>query len=146
MNMSSTTSRTALRHLVTVGALGLILTTVAATSAHAGDRRQNAARKQTASSYTHRHQGDYTRQTEVKRTDNGHLRTDTWTGAQGTATRQERVVNDRANLTHTKEVDWTGPKGGTKSRDTLATWDPATKTWTRDVTVDRTPPPASDGG
>jgi hypothetical protein len=126
--------------------LGLLLTTTALASAQAADRSQGAARKGAAPSHVQRPHGDYTRHTERQRTENGHTRTDTWTSDRGTATRSAEVVNDRATQTRTRSVDSTGPKGGMQSRDVVSTRDPATGTWTKDVTVDRTPPPAGDGG
>lgn len=113
--------------------------------------------------------GDYTRQTQVQRTDNGHTRSDTWTSAQGkTAKRNATVVNDKASGTHTRDVQWQGPQGqqatrhdvtqrtddgytrsttatnaqgNTTTRDVTASYDPESKLWTRDVTVDH-----DDGG
>jgi len=148
--------------LIASAALGLVLAVAAATPADAGNRGQ----KQRA-------QGDHTRHTEVRRTDNGHARTDTWTGERGTATRQADVVNDAANRKRTRDVAWTGPngqqgtrtdvtqrtdngytrnstatgpKGGTATRDVTAVRDRASGTWTKDVSVERTTPPKPDGG
>lgn len=114
-------------------ALGLVLAVAAAAPADAGDRKA-------------RPHGDYTRHTEVRRTGNGHSRTDTWSGERGTATRQADVSRDQPNQTRTREVQWTGPRGGTSTRDVTAVRDPASGTWTKDVAVDRTPPPAPEGG
>lgn len=141
-------------------ALGLVLAVAAAAPADAGDRKA-------------RPHGDYTRHTEVRRTGNGHSRTDTWSGERGTATRQADVSRDQPNQTRTRDVQWTGPKGqqgtrtdvtrrtdngytrnstatgprgGTSTRDVTAVRDPASGTWTKDVAVDRTPPPAREGG
>lgn len=148
--------------LIASAALGLVLAVVAASPADAGNRGQ----KQRA-------QVDHTRHTEVRRTDNGHARTDTWTGERGTATRQAEVVNDAANRKRTRDVAWTGPnaqqgtrtdvtqrtadgythnstatgpKGGTVTRDVTAVRDVESGIWTKDVSVDRTPPPKPDGG
>jgi hypothetical protein len=148
--------------LIASAALGLVLAVAAVSPADAGNRSQ----KQRA-------QGDHTRHTEVRRTDNGHARTDTWSGERGTATRQAEVVNDTANRKRTREVAWTGPNGqqgtrveatqrtdngytrnstatgpngGTATRDVTAVRDPASGTWTKDVSVRRTPPPNADGG
>lgn len=92
----------------------------------------------------------HTRTTERQRTDNGHRRTDTWTGANGrTAKRDARVSNDRAAGTRTREVDYTGPNGGTGSVDSVRTrtddgftrsttaTNAEGKTATRDLTVSR---------
>ena len=124
------------------------------------------ARAQHASQRGH---ADYTRQTQVQRTDNGHTRSDTWTGARGkTANRNATVVNDKVSGTHTRDVRWQGPqgqqatrhdvtqrtndgytrsstatnaKGDTTTRDVGASYDPERKLWTRDVNVDH-----EDGG
>lgn len=159
--------------LLASATLGLVLAMLVATPADAGNRGQNGAQRAQHASQKQRPQGDYTRHTEVRRTDNGHVRTDTWTGERGTATRQAEVVNDAANRKRTREVKWTGPdgqqrtrtevtqrtdngytrnstatgpKGGTATRDVTAVRDPATGTWTKDVSVERTPPPAPEGG
>jgi hypothetical protein len=64
----------------------------------------------------------HTRTTERQRTDTGHTRTDTWTGANGrTASRDAVVTNDRAAGTRTRNVDYTGPNGGTSSVDSVRT-------------------------
>src|SRR5262245_2542292 len=64
----------------------------------------------------------HTRTTERQRTDNGHTRTDTWTGANGrTATRDAVVSNDREAGTRTRNVDYTGPNGKTSSVDSVRT-------------------------
>jgi hypothetical protein len=132
--------------LAATAALGFLIAAAALTSAQAADRGQGAARKGAASSHAHRPHGDYTRHTERQRTENGHTRTDTWSGDRGMATRSATVTNDRANQSRTRSVDSTGPKGGTQSRDVVTTRDSATGTWTKDVTVDRTPPPTGNGG
>jgi hypothetical protein len=144
--MTRTFARPSIPALAATAALGLLIASAALTSAQAADRGQGAGRKGAASAHTQRPHGDYTRHTERQRTETGHTRTDTWTSDRGTATRSTEVVNDRANQTRTRSVDSTGPKGGTQSRDVVATRDPATGTWTKDVTVDRTPPPAGNGG
>lgn len=144
--MTRMSARPRLPALAATAALGLLIAAAALTSAQAADRGQGAPRKGAASSHTPRPQGDYTRHTERQRTENGHTRTDTWTSDRGTASRSAVVVNDRANQTRTRNVDSTGPKGGTQSRDVVTTRDPTTGTWTKDVTVDRTPPPAGNGG
>lgn len=103
------------------------------------------------------------------RTDNGYTRESTFTGPAGqTTTRDATVVHDREAGTRTRDVTTTlpdgrtrtlndqlqktdtgytrdttvtNPNGGTVQRDVTATWDPATRTWTKDVSVDRTPAP-----
>jgi hypothetical protein len=144
--MTRTLARPRVPALAVATAVGLLIATAALTPAQAADRGQAAARKGAATSHAQPPRGDYTRHTERQRTENGHTRTDTWTSDRGTATRSASVVNDRANQTRTRSVDSTGPKGGTQSRDVVSTRDPATGTWTKDVTVDRTPPPAGNGG
>lgn len=64
----------------------------------------------------------HTRTTERQRTENGHTRTDTWTGAEGkTATREAVVTNDKDAGTRTRNVDYTGPNGNTASVDSVRT-------------------------
>ena len=144
--MTRTLAHTRLTALAATTALGLLLASIAVPTAEAANRGQGATRKGSASAQVQRPRGDYTRHTERQRTGNGHTRTDTWTSDRGTATRTTEIVNDRANQTRTRSVDSTGPQGGTQSRDVVTTRDPATGTWTKDVTVDRTPPPAGNGG
>jgi hypothetical protein len=129
-----------------LAAAALVLATGIVTPAAAGDRGQQGVHRAQHGGQKARPHGDYTRHTEVCRTDTGHSRTDTWSSERGTSTRQADVVNDRANRTRRRDVVWTGPQGGTSTRDVTAVRDPATGTWTRDVAVDRTPPPKSDGG
>jgi hypothetical protein len=64
----------------------------------------------------------HTRTVERQRTENGHTRTDTWTGPKGqTATREAVVTNDREAGTRTRNVDYTGPNGKTRSVDSVTT-------------------------
>jgi hypothetical protein len=64
----------------------------------------------------------HTRTTERQRTENGHTRKDTWSGANGqTATRDAVVSNDREAGTRTRNVDYTGPNGNTASVDSVRT-------------------------
>lgn len=109
-----------------------------------------------------------TRQDVTTKTENGYTRDSTFTNPQGkTTTREAEVVRDREAGTRTRDVTTTlpdgrtrtlndvtqrtengytrdttitNPNGGTVQRDVTATYDPATKTWTKDVSVDRTPP------
>lgn len=172
--MTSTSTRSRIHNAILAATTGLLLTATAMATADAADRGQRSGARATQSqAHKPRPPGDYTRHTEVRRTDNGHTRTDTWTGERGTTTRQAEVVNDRASQTRTRNVQWTvpqgqqgtrtdvtqrtdsgytrqstatGPQGGTSTRDVVATRDPSTGTWTKDVKVERTPPAASDGG
>jgi hypothetical protein len=158
--MSSTASALRQHRLAAATALATLLAVGAMSVAHADPHR--AAHKA-------RPHGDYTRHSEVQRTEHGHTRTDTWTGEAGrTTTRQAEVVNDRATQTRTRDVEWTGPrgqqatrtdvtqrtangytrdttvvgpKGGTTTRDVTASRDPASHTWVKDVQVEHTPPP-----
>jgi len=124
--MTSTSTRSRIHNAILAATTGLLLTTTAMATADAADRGQRSGARATQSqAHKPRPPGDYTRHTEVRRTDNGHTRTDTWT-------RQAEVVNDRANRTRTRNVEWIGPKGQQGTR--------------ADVTVDRTPPAANDGG
>lgn len=107
------------------------------------------------------------------KTENGYTRQSTFTNPQGkTITREAEVVRDAATGTRTRDVTTTlpdgrtrtisditqktdtgytrdttitNPNGGTVQRDVTATWDPVTKTWTKDVSVDRTPPAKPQG-
>jgi hypothetical protein len=92
----------------------------------------------------------HTRTTERQRTENGHTRTDTWTGANGnTATREAVVTNDKDAGTRTRNVEYTGPNGNTASVDSVRTktedgftrsttvTDAQGGTATRDLTVTR---------
>ena len=92
----------------------------------------------------------HTRTTERQRTDTGHTRTDTWTGANGrTATRDAVVTNDRDAGTRTRNVDYTGPNGKSSSVDSVRTktddgftrntaaTNAQGRTATRDLTVSR---------
>jgi hypothetical protein len=64
----------------------------------------------------------HTRTTERQRTETGHTRTDTWTGANGnTATREAVVTNDKDSGTRTRNVEYTGPDGNTASVDSVRT-------------------------
>lgn len=167
-------SRTTVKS-VRIAALGSMLGLALVTfnvPAEAGDGASKRARPAAGAQQKPRAHGDYTRHTQVNRTANGYTRTDTWTGDKGTATRNAEVVNDRARQTRTRNVEWTGPQGqqahrtdvtqrtddgytrnsvatgpngGTATRNVVATRDPASGTWTKDVTVDRTPPPTDDG-
>lgn len=172
--MTSTMVRSRRHDLALATALGLVLIAGTVATADAADRGQrSSARSSQAQAQKHRPQGDYTRHTEVRRTDHGHTRSDTWSGERGTTKRQAEVVNDRGNQTRTRNVEWTGPQGqqatrtdvtqrtdsgytrqstargasgGTTTRSVIATRDHEAGTWTKDVTVDRTPPPSRDGG
>jgi hypothetical protein len=141
--------------------------TLLAASADASARERGARAERQAP------RGDYTRHTERTRTDTGHVRRDTWTGANGrTATRDATVVNDRESRTRTRDATTTLPDGRTRSmndvvtrkdsgygrdttitnpngstlqRDVTAARDASTGTWTRDISVDRTPAPKPGG-
>ena len=147
-----------------VGLAGVITLTLAAASADAAGTRGRAGGAQ---------RGNSTHHVEGQRTANGHTRHDDWTNAKGkTATRDATVVNDRENGTRTRDVASQGPNGktatredvtqrtadgftreavrtnangGTTTRDVNATFDPATKTFTKDVSVEheRATPPAT---
>jgi hypothetical protein len=172
--MTSKMARSRRHDLILATAIGLALIAGPMATADAGDRGQRAgARSAPTHAQKHRPQGDYNRHTEVRRTDNGYTRSDRWTGERGTTTRQATVVNDRTTQTRSRNVEWTGPqgqqatrtdltqrtdsgytrqstatgpKGGSSTRDVIATRDATTGTWTKDVMVDRTPPPSGDGG
>ncbi len=92
----------------------------------------------------------HTRTTERQRTENGHTRRDTWSGANGqSATRDAVVTRDRDAGTRTRNVDYTGPDGNTASVDSVRTktddgftrsttvTKPQGETATRDLTVSR---------
>ena len=103
------------------------------------------------------------------RTNSGYTRDSAFTGPNGqTATRSASVVNDREAGTRsreavttlpdgrtrgmtdvatrtddgsTRETSVTHPNGSTMQRDVRASYDPETRTWSRDISVDRQPPP-----
>lgn len=159
-----------MRGMAAAMALGFLLAFGAAGGAHAdpagGSRAGHAQRAKP------RAQGNHTHHTEVQRTEHGHTRSDTWTGADGkSATRDAEVVNDRAHQTRSRDVEWTGPNGqratrtdlaqrtddgyvrnstatgpngGTVERDVVASRDAENQAWVKDVTVERTPPPKGD--
>lgn len=166
--MTSTTNANRMRRLAVAGALGLVLTLGSSGPALAGPGKPHASPAHKA-----RPAGSHTRHTEVQRTEQGHTRNDTWTGQNGrTVQRDAEVVNDRANQVRTRDVQWTGPqgrqatrtdvtqrtddgytrdstatgpRGGTVERGVVATRDRDAGTWVKDVTVERTPPPRSNG-
>ncbi len=135
---------TALNTARIFGALGLVMLLTAGGTANARDaQRQRGAHPPRATQ-------PHTRTTVRQRTENGHTRTDTWTGANGnTATRDAVVTNDREAGTRTRNVDYTGPNGGTTSVDSVRTrtddgftrsttiTNPQGETATRDLTVSR---------
>jgi hypothetical protein len=98
-----------------LGAIGLATLLVAgAASAREGQRQRGANPPRAKQAHT--------RATERQRTENGHTRRDTWTGANGqTATREAVVTRDRDAATRTRNVDYTGPNGNTASVDTVRT-------------------------
>ncbi len=156
MNRIAPRSRLALAVALAVGS-SLLFLNMEASAAERG-RQRSAPR------------GDHTHVTVKQRTETGHTRSDTWTGADGrTASRNAVVVNDReagvrtrnavttlpdgrtrtVNDVRTKTDDGytrsttvVNPNGGTMQRDVTATFDADTKTMTKTVTVDRTPAPA----
>jgi hypothetical protein len=99
-----------------IGTLGLVMLLAAGGSAVAREAQRQRG------SHPPRATQPHTRTTERQRTENGHARTDTWTGANGrTATREAVVNHDRTAGTRTRDVDYTGPNGGTKSVDGVRT-------------------------
>ena len=142
----------------------LVMLAVAAVVAQLGvsaaEARNNGQRQA-----SQRAQGSYTHQSQVQRTANGHTRSDAWTSAEGrTASRNATVVNDKAAGTRTRDVQRQGPEGQTATRhdetqrtengytrsstatnaqgqtttrNATATYDPSTKTWSKDVSVNR---------
>jgi hypothetical protein len=95
-------------------AIAAVLVASGAAAARDGQRpRGNHAQRATQ---------PHTRTTERQRTENGHTRTDTWTGANGkSATREAVVTNDKDAGTRTRNVDYTGPNGNTASVDSVRT-------------------------
>ncbi len=111
-----------------------------------------------------------TKTIQTQRTATGYDRQTTWAGQNGkTATRDAVVTRDREAGTRTRDITSTGPNGKTRTvndvttrtdtgyhretlvtnpngstlmRDVTSSYDPATQTRTKEVTVDRTPPPA----
>jgi hypothetical protein len=153
--------RNSTRPMLVMLAVAAAVAQFGASAAEAGSKGQRQAGQ--------RPSGSYSQQTQVQRTASGHTRSDTWTSADGrTATRNATVVNDKAAGTRTRDVQRQGPEGQTATRhvetqrtesgytrnstatnaqdqtttrDTTAIYDPNTKTWTRDVSVNR-----GDGG
>lgn len=85
-----------------------------------------------------------TREDVTQRTADGYTRDSTFTGPNG----KTRTVSDDVQRTDdgfTRETVRTNANGGTTTRDVDATYDPATKTFTKDVTVEheRATPPAT---
>ena len=98
------------------GTLAIATTLVAGGTALARDSQR--PRGASAQRVTQPH----TRTTERQRTETGHTRTDTWTGANGnTATREAVVTHDTDAGTRTRNVDYTGPNGNTASVDSVRT-------------------------
>jgi hypothetical protein len=111
-----------------------------------------------------------TRHDVTQRTENGYTRDSVATGPNGkTATRNATVARDKEAGTVSRDVVTTGPNGGTRTldddvqrtddgftrstvvtnpngssatRDVTATYDPTTRTVSKDVSVDRTPAPS----
>jgi len=121
-------------------AIATVLTAGSAAFARDGQHRATS----------HRAAQPHTRTTERQRTESGHTRNDTWTGANGqTATRSAVVTNDKEAGTRTRDVEYTGPNGKTASVDSVRTktddgFTRATtatnaqgQTATRDLTVSR---------
>jgi hypothetical protein len=105
--------------VATIMAIALLVTTSA--SALARDRQASGAGRQRAADIPRATQ-PHTRTTERQRTENGHTRSDTWTGADGkTATRDAVVTNDAEAGTHTRNVDYSGPNGNTANVDSVRT-------------------------
>ena len=105
------------------------------------------------------------RQDVITRTEDGHTRSSEFTGPNGrNATRDATVTRDVESGTKTRDVTWTGPEGQTATRldtttrtesgytrsttrtgpaghtaerDVVSTWDPETRTWTKEVSYDR---------
>lgn len=148
---------TLLAALAVAGSLALPPTAIA--GKHSGKGSQHAAP----------HWQSKTVQTQ--RTATGHERHTTWNGQNGkTATRDATVSKDREAGTRTKDITSVGPDGKTRTvndvttrteqgydretvvthadgstlrRDVTSSYDPATQTRTKEVTVDRDPAPAA---
>lgn len=124
------------------GSLGLVMLLTAGGTAHARDAQRSQGTRHATQPHT--------RTTERQRTESGHTRTDTWTGADGrTATRDAVVTNDHEAGMRTRDVDYTGPNGATTSVDSVRTrtndgftrsttvTNPQGATASRDLTVSR---------
>ena len=136
MTRSTITSRLTLAVSLAVGS-ALLLASVDAT-----------ARERPAGAQRPAQHGDFTRQTQRQRTENGRTRSDTWTNSQGkTASRDVTVVNDKEAGVRTRDVTMTGPNGNTATRHDVTTktengytrdstfTNPQGKTITREATV-----------
>jgi hypothetical protein len=159
--MAMNTCRKSARPMLVMLAVAAVVAQSGVSAAVARDhgQRQPSARPQ----------GSYSHQTQVQRTASGHTRSDTWTNAEGhSASRNATVVNDKDAGTRTRDVQRQGPEGQTATRhdetqrtengytrnstatnaqgqtttrNATGTYDPGTKTWTKDVSVNR-----GDGG
>lgn len=71
---------------------------------------------------------------EGSKTEDGAVRDVTRTGPGGkTSTTHDEL--HRTDGGYTRQTTHTGPQGGVTTRDATGSWDPETKTWTRDVTT-----------
>jgi hypothetical protein len=90
--------------LTAASALGLLLVLGSATA----QTRTSGERPHRA----HVPQGSWSSHSERQRTENGHETHTTWNGQNGkTATRDAKVVNDKAAGSRTRDVSYTGPNG-----------------------------------
>lgn len=106
-------SRPIHRPLLALAVAGVLGLAAVAAPADARERRAGANPQQP--------RGDFARHTEHRRTDAGHVRKDTWTGADGrSASREATVVNDRDAGLRSRDVLWTGPDGRTATRQDVA--------------------------
>lgn len=78
---------------------------------------------------------------QTQRNVTGYERHTTWAGQNG-KTRTVKDVTTRTDTGYNRETVVANPNGSTLTRDVTSSYDPATKTRTKEVTVDRTPPPA----
>jgi hypothetical protein len=107
-----------------LGAIAVTMTAAMMLAASGGALARDAKRQRGAESSATRARASESRThtTERQRTENGHTRKDTWTGANGQAATREAVVsNDAEAGTRTRNVEYTGPSGNTASVDSVRT-------------------------
>lgn len=127
---------------------GIRTRTVTETGPNGRQRTLDDVTQRTENGYTReqtvtRANGDaVTRDTSVtKDPENGtRTRDTTYTGAEG-GQASNSVVTQRTENGYTRSSVATGPNGGQATRDVAASYDPATGTWTKDVSVNTTSAP-----
>ena len=73
---------------------------------------------------------------EGAKTEDGHVRDVTRTGPNGKSSTTHDEVH-KTDEGYTRQTTHTGPNGGVTTRDTTGSYDPETKSWSKDVTTTR---------